>query len=214
MDKELHWQTLICRYPQLTCINDDFHAIAVEIIKTLENGGTLFVAGNGGSSADADHLAGELLKGFCSLRPLAEDLQKCFSAAYGDEGAAMAKAMQRGLKCVSLLSHPGFCSAFANDVDPSLIYAQQLQALGSAGDTVIGFSTSGNAENIRKLFMTGRMLNIKTVLFTGAKSGKARAYADYAIHVPETETYMIQELHLPVYHALALYLEEHFFGGR
>jgi D-sedoheptulose 7-phosphate isomerase len=97
-------------------------------------------------------------------------------------------------------------------VDASLIYAQQLLALGNSGDVIIGFSTSGNSKNICKLFMTARVLNIKTILFTGNNNGKAEAYSDYVIRVPETETYKIQELHLPIYHSLALIIEQKIFG--
>lgn len=204
---------MIDRYPQLAAVKDDLSAVCGEIITSLANGGTLFLAGNGGSACDCEHLAGELLKGFCSKRPLEDAVQKKFADTFNDEGREIASLLQRGLRCVSLLSHPGYGSAFANDVDASLIYAQQLQALGRANDVVIGFSTSGNAENVRKLFMTARIFGIKTVLFTGKNHGKAEPYADFVIHAPESETYKIQELHLPLYHALALIIEEHFFGG-
>lgn len=213
MSKSSIWQNLIARYPELAQIESDFNKLCNEAIKTLSSGGTLFLAGNGGSACDSEHLAGELLKGFCSLRPLESDIQNKFVDAYGDEGRDMAGKLQKGLKCISLLSHIAYASAFANDVDSSLIYAQQLQTLGRANDMVIGFSTSGNAENIKKLFMTAKILNIKTALFTGVNHGKSEVYADTAIHAPERETYKIQELHLPLYHAFALVLEEHFFGG-
>ena len=206
------WHNLISRYPELEVLENEFNAIAELTVNTFANNKTVFLAGNGGSACDCEHLAGELLKGFCSKRPLDNDLQQNFTDTYGEEGTQIAKSLQKGLKCISLLSHPGYGSAFANDVDASLIYAQQLQALGDSGDIVIGFSTSGNAENIRKLFMTARLLGIKTVLFTGANKGKSEAYADFTLHVPATETYKIQEFHLPVYHALALLIEEHFFG--
>ncbi len=206
-------QNLFSRCNELAAAEDAINKLCDEAIETLTNGGTLFLAGNGGSACDSEHLAGELLKGFCSLRPLENDIQKKFDDAYGDEGKDIAGKLQKGLKCISLLSHPAYASAFANDVDSSLIYAQQLNALGKANDMVIGFSTSGNAENIRKLFMTARILNIKTALFTGAKYGKSEVYADIAIHAAEHETYKIQEQHLPLYHAFALILEEHFFGG-
>lgn len=213
MSRSSIWQNLISRYPQLADIEEDFNKICDTVINTLSNGGTLFLAGNGGSACDSEHLAGELLKGFCSKRPLSSDIQKKFTAAYGEEGAEIAAALQQGIKCISLLSHPAYNSAFANDVDSSLVYAQQLQALGSADDIVIGFSTSGNAENIRKLFMTAKIFDMKTVLFTGINHGKSEIYADMSLHAPESETYKIQELHLPLYHAFALVLEEYFFGG-
>ena len=207
-------QNMLMRYPNLSVVKNELSAVCSEIITSLANGGTLFLAGNGGSACDCEHLAGELLKGFCSKRPLDAAVQKKFADSFGADGENIAKSLQQGLKCISLLSHPGFTSAFANDVDASLIYAQQLLALGRENDVVIGFSTSGNAENICKLFMTARVLGIKTVLFTGKNHGKAEPYADFIINAPETETYKIQELHLPLYHTLALIIEEHFFGGR
>ena len=160
------WQNLAARYPQLTALENDFYKICDEVIDTLSKGGTLFLAGNGGSACDSEHLAGELLKGFCSKRPLTSAVQKKFADAYGEEGEKIAASLQQGIKCISLLSHPAYGSAFVNDVDSSLIYAQQLQSLGKANDAVIGFSTSGNADNIRKLFMTAKMFDIKTILFT------------------------------------------------
>ena len=213
MSRKSIWKNLIERYEILAELEDEFNDICDAVINTLENGGTLFLAGNGGSACDSEHLAGELLKGFCSKRPLPADIQKKFTDTYGDEGAKIAASLQQGIKCISLLSHPAYGSAFANDVDSSLIYAQQLQALGKANDTVIGFSTSGNADNIRKLFMTAKMFDMKTILFTGINHGKSEAYADMTLHAPESETYKIQELHLPIYHAFALVLEDYFFGG-
>ena len=205
------WQNFIKRYPQMEILQKDFNDICDVVIKSLANGGTLFLAGNGGSATDAEHLAGELLKGFCNKRPFNDSIKDKFISAYGAEGADIAAKLQRGLKCISLLSHPAFSSAFANDVDSSLIYAQQLSALGSKNDIVIGFSTSGNAENIRKLFMTAKLFDIKTVLFTGINHGTSETYADFVLHAPEKETYKIQELHLPLYHTFALIIEEHFF---
>ena len=212
MSRKSIWENLIERYEILAELEDEFNDICDAVINTLENGGTLFLAGNGGSACDSEHLAGELLKGFCSKRPLPADVQKKFADAYGNEGEKIAASLQQGIKCISLLSHPAYGSAFANDVDSSLIYAQQLQALGKTNDAVIGFSTSGNADNIRKLFMTAKMFGIKTILFTGINHGKSEAYADMTLHAPESETYKIQELHLPLYHAFALVLEEYFFG--
>ena len=212
MSRNSIWQTLTARYPDLNILEKNFNNALDMIIDTLSCGGTLFFAGNGGSACDSEHLAGELLKGFRSLRPIDDEMKEQFINSYGDEGRDIACKLQKGLKCISLLSHPGYTSAFANDVDASLIYSQQLYALGSANDCVIGFSTSGNAQNIRKLFMTAKAMGVKTILFTGANHGKSEVYADCSLNAPECETYKIQELHLPLYHALALALEEHFFG--
>lgn len=212
MSRKNIWKNLVKRYSVLSGLEEEFNLICDKAIEVIKGGGTIFLAGNGGSASDSEHLAGELLKGFHSKRPLEANLKKKLEDAYGDEGEYIAKSLQAGIKCISLLSHPAFCSAFANDVDSSLIFAQQLLALGSKNDMVIGFSTSGNAENIRNLFMAARVLDINTVLFTGENSGKAEVYADISIHTPERETYKIQELHLPLYHAFAMVLEEQLFG--
>lgn len=212
MSRKNIWENLIKRYRMLSGLEEEFNLICDKAIEVVKGGGTIFLAGNGGSASDSEHLAGELLKGFRSKRPLEASLKKKLEDAYGYEGEYIAKSLQTGIKCISLLSHPAFCSAFANDVDSSLIFAQQLLALGSKNDMVIGFSTSGNAENIRNLFMVARALDVNTVLFTGENKGKAEPYADISIHAPERETYKIQELHLPLYHAFAMVLEEQIFG--
>ena len=119
--------------------------------------------------------------------------------------------LQYGLRAISLLSHPALTSAFGNDVDPLLAFAQQLWALGREGDAVIGISTGGSAENICKMFIAAKAKNIRTILLTGMKNGSCREFADVVLAVPETETYKIQELHLPLYHTLCLALESSFF---
>ena len=199
------------RYPALEGIVPSLRTLAVEVVDLFRRGGTLFLAGNGGSAADAEHICGELLKGFKSRRELSEDDRGRFAAAAGEEGRQLAKTLQYGLPAVSLLSHPALASAFANDCDPLSVFAQQLWALGRPGDSVIGISTGGGAENIRRLFIAARTKKIRTVLLTGAKNGKCREFADLVIAVPETETYRIQELHLPVYHTLCLAVESQFF---
>ena len=182
------------------------------MIDLFRRGGTFFLAGNGGSAADAEHICGELLKGFKSKRELSPADQARFAAVGGAEGAAVGAALQYGLRSISLLSHAALQSAFGNDVDPQLAFAQQLWALGRENDIVMGISTGGNAENIYKLFITARAKNIRTVLLTGSKEGKCRDLADLVIAVPEKETYKIQELHLPLYHTLCLAVESQFFN--
>ena len=199
------------RYPVLENIAGDIDRAAELLINCALTGGKILTAGNGGSASDADHITGELLKGFKSRRELSENDKKLFAAAGGEDGRNIADALQYGLRAVSLLSHPALTSAFGNDVDPNLAFAQQLWALGRAGDAVIGISTGGNAENIRKMFIAARAKNIRTILLTGAKNGSCREFADMVIAVPETETYKIQELHLPLYHTLCLAVEAQFF---
>lgn len=198
------------RYPVLADIAPQLHDTAVELGELFRRGNTLFLAGNGGSAADAEHICGELLKGFKSRRKLLDDDRRKLAAA-GDPDGILADSLQYGLRSVSLLSHPALSSAFGNDVDPQSVFAQQLWALGRENDAVIGISTGGGAENIRRMFIAARAKNIRTILLTGSKNGCCRQFADVVLAVPETETYKIQELHLPVYHTLCLALESQFF---
>ncbi|MBQ7395788.1 MAG: SIS domain-containing protein [Lentisphaeria bacterium] len=202
------------RYPALEVVRPKLEEMVCRTVEMYRNGGTFFVAGNGGSAADADHICGELLKGFKSLRPLpAEELDK-WQQLFGEEAREKAAKLQMGLPAVSLLSHPGFISAFGNDVDGSLAFAQQLLALGKKGDIFLGISTGGGAENIKYAFMAAKTAGIFTILLTGNKHGICEKYADLVIDVPESETFKIQELHLPVYHAFCLEVEDAIFGNR
>ena len=203
---------LILRYPVLAGNRAAVQAVIDDVIDLYRREGTLFLCGNGGSAADADHICGELLKGFLSKRPLPETEKRAFAEAFGEEGAWEAEKLQRGLRAVSLLSHPALVSAFCNDVDPRLIFAQQLYALGRSGDMLIGISTGGGAVNVRFALMAARAKGVQTVLLTGGKHGVCERYADRVIAVPETETYRIQELHLPIYHTICMAVEAAMFG--
>lgn len=204
-------EELESRYPVLTETIPAIGELISAMISLYRNDGTFFVAGNGGSGADSEHICGELLKGFCRKRPLSaadvENLQKC-----GDNGSVpFGTQLQNGLRAVSLLSHPALTTAFGNDVDPDLAFAQQLWTLGRKDDLFLGISTGGNASNIRKAFITARAKNIKTCLLTGNRHGCCEEFADIVIAVPERETYRIQELHLPIYHTVCLAVEAEFF---
>ncbi|MBO5762764.1 MAG: SIS domain-containing protein [Lentisphaeria bacterium] len=202
------------RYPALNPVIPSLRQAVDLVIRTQSAGGTLFTCGNGGSGADADHIAGEMLKGFLSRRPMDAEERSALLACCGEkDGTYLADSLQKGLRCISLLSHPGFLSAFANDVDPVLVYAQQLYALGKKGDVILGITCSGNAGNVRSAFQVARHLGISSILLTGAKAGKCVEWADCVIAVPETEVFQIQELHLPVYHALCAAVEKHFYGS-
>ncbi|MBE6399642.1 MAG: SIS domain-containing protein [Lentisphaerae bacterium] len=209
MDK--YFDLLASRYPVLVPVLPEIIRTAEEMTALFRRGGTFFVGGNGGSGADAEHICGELLKGFKSKRILSDGDKAKLIAADSETGAALGEALQYGLPAISLLSHPGLTSAFGNDVDPELAFAQQLWALGRANDIVMGISTSGNAANIYKTFAVARAKNIRTVLLTGNRHGKCEKLADIVIAVPDSETYRIQELHLPVYHALCMAVESQFF---
>ena len=201
---------LTVRYPVLAETAPAIGKLIEMMIALYRADGTFFVAGNGGSGADAEHICGELLKGFCRKRPLDKaDLEKLNSC--GDEENFGAQ-LQNGLRAVSLLSHPALTTAFGNDVDPDLAFAQQVWALGKSGDVMLGISTGGNASNIRKAFITARAKGIKTVLLTGNRHGICENYADLVIAVPEKETFKIQELHLPIYHTVCLAVEAAFFN--
>ncbi|MBR7107823.1 MAG: SIS domain-containing protein [Lentisphaeria bacterium] len=202
---------LEARYPVLKGNIPAIGELISDMIALYRSSGTFFVAGNGGSGADAEHICGELLKGFCRKRPLgAEDLEKLKQC--GDTGSVpFGTQLQNGLRAVSLLSHPALTTAFGNDVDADLAFAQQLWSLGRSGDIFLGISTGGNAANIRKAFITARAKNIKTCLLTGNRHGCCEEFADIVIAVPEKETYRIQELHLPIYHTVCLAVEAEFF---
>ena len=204
-------QNLVERYPALEGSLPAIRKAGEMLCATFDAGNTLFVCGNGGSGSDSEHIAGELLKSFVMDRPVTAE-QRAALAQYGEDGEYLANSLERGLPCISLLSHPGYSSAWGNDVDPKLLYAQQLFALGRKGDLLIGISTSGNAENIRQAMMVAGASGIRTILLTGAKAGKCVPYADLTVGVPETETYKVQELHLPIYHALCMIAEKHAFG--
>ena len=204
-------EKLVARYPKSAVAAPALRLLIDETTASLKAGGTFFVAGNGGSAADSDHICGELLKGFMQKRPLAGADKAKFSKLFGEDGAKMADKLQGGLRAVSLLSHPGFASAFANDVDAELIYAQQLWALAKKGDVFLGISTGGGSRNVKAALMAAKVLGVKSFLLTGNKHGVCEKYADHVIAVDESETYLIQELHLPLYHAFCTAVEAAMF---
>ena len=203
---------LISRYPVLAPVKADIR-IAYETMKECyERGGKLLIAGNGGSAADSDHIVGELMKGFVKRRPVSAELAEALKQADPERGAELAKKLQGGLPAIALTNHAALSSAFANDVDGMLSYAQQVNGYGKAGDVFLGISTSGNAENVMYAAVTAKAKGMKVIGLTGKTGGKLAKIADVAIIVPEQETYKIQELHLPIYHALCLMLEDRFYA--
>ncbi len=202
---------LINRFPVLENETDHIEKATQLMIESLAGEGTLFFCGNGGSASDAEHIVGELLKGFVLRRPLKEYLTDKLRS-YGEYGEELAEKLQYGLRAISLTSHPAFATAFGNDVDGTMIFAQQLLALGKKNDVVMGISTSGCSINIYKCFITARAIGLKTILLTGKRRGSCAELADCVISVPEVETFKIQELHLPIYHTICLILEDFFYG--
>ena len=188
--------------------------MAYEIMKNaFDSDHKLLVAGNGGSAADAEHIAGELMKRFRRPRPISSDLAEKLIAIDSVRGSQLAKNLEQSLMAIPLVAHEALTTAYINDVDAYGIFAQQLLGFGRAEDVFLGISTSGNSQNIMNAVVVARALNIKVIGLTGADGGELAQFADIAVKVPETETYKIQELHLPIYHCWCMMLEEHFFGG-
>lgn len=205
-------ELLIERYPVLESVKTEIDRAYRVLEECYARGGKLLVAGNGGSCADSEHIVGELMKGFCKRRPVTEEFAGALEKVDKKLGNELAGKLQQGLAAIALTGHPGLSTAFLNDVDGSLIYAQQVFGYGKAGDVFLGISTSGNAKNILYAAVTAKAKGMPVIGLTGKDGGELGKAADVAIIVPETETYRIQELHLPVYHTLCLMLEERFFA--
>lgn len=205
-------EILVNRYPELAVAKDDI-LNAYQILRDCySRGGKLLVAGNGGSAADAEHIVGELMKGFkLPRKPQAEFAEKLVREN-AELGTVLAKSLQGALPAIALDGHPALSTAYMNDCEPLLCFAQQVNGYGKTGDVFLGISTSGNSKNVLYAATTAHAKGMKVIGLTGAKNSKLEQMSDVCIKVPQTETYMIQELHLPVYHCLCLMLEERFFG--
>lgn len=204
-------EELTSRYPALWAVKENILAAYESLKDCYENGGKVLVAGNGGSCADSEHIVGELMKGFVKRRPVSPELAEALKQADPVLGEALASSLQAGLPAIALTGHPGLSTAFLNDVNGEMCYAQQILGYGKKGDVFLGISTSGNAENVMYAVTAAKAMGIKNIGLTGKDGGRLGKACDIAIIVPEQETYKIQELHLPVYHALCLMLEEHFY---
>ena len=207
-----HLEMLLERYPKLEVCKNDIEKAYLILEECYENDHKLLIAGNGGSAADSEHIAGELMKRFKVPRPVPFDFAEKLKNIDPIRGENLAKNLERGLMAVPLVAHEALTTAYINDVDGLGVFAQQLYGFGRTGDVFLGISTSGNSKNVMSATVVARALGIKVIGLTGAKGGELASVSDVAIKVPETETYMIQELHLPVYHCLCLMLEDRFFG--
>jgi D-sedoheptulose 7-phosphate isomerase len=204
-------QELITRYPVLSVCRNDIQAAIDTMIRCYEHGGKVLLCGNGGSCADSDHIVGELMKGFLKKRPLSDAQKAAMKARSATLDDSLLNALQCGLPAISLPSLTALNTAFCNDADPELIYAQAVLALAKPGDVLIAISTSGNAKNVFAAVQVAKGLGVTVIGLTGNTGGKLKQYADIAVCVPETETFKIQELHLPVYHTVCAAVEAHFF---
>ncbi len=203
---------LLQRYPVLQACEQDIKDALETLIVCYEAGGKLLLCGNGGSCADCDHITGELLKGFLMLRPLSDAKKQQMKASYPAIEDDVLQKLQSGLPAISLPALTALGTAFCNDVDPALIYAQSVLALGKPCDVLMAISTSGNAKNVFHAATVAKSLGMKVVALTGKGGGSLGAVADVCIHAPELETFKVQELHLPIYHYLCAAIEAHFFA--
>lgn len=209
---EKHIDLLMKRYPVLEACRQEIIDAYLLMEDCYEHDGKLLIAGNGGSAADSEHIAGELMKRFKTPRPVTPEMAEKLKEIDPVRGENLAKNLERGLMAIPLVAHEALSTAYINDVDGLGVFAQQLFGFGRPGDVFLGISTSGNSKNVMSATVVARALGIKVIGLTGEKGGELASVVDVAVKVPENETYKIQELHLPVYHCWCLMLEEHFFG--
>lgn len=207
-----HIDLLAERYPSLESTRNDIVAAYLLLEESYKNGGKLLVAGNGGSAADAEHIVGELMKGFKLPRKPEADFAEKLVEENQELGSVLAENLQGALPAIALDGHPALSTAYMNDCEPLLCFAQQVNGYGKSGDVLLGISTSGNSKNVLFAATTAHAKGMKVIGLTGAKDSKLKDMSDVCIKAPQTETYMIQELHLPIYHCLCLMLEDKFFA--
>ncbi|MCL2242949.1 MAG: SIS domain-containing protein [Treponema sp.] len=206
-----HINQLVVRYPQLESIKKNINA-SFEIIKqSFINGGKLLIAGNGGSASDAEHIAGELMKTFTKKRTLPDSFISDISKIDHEISNYLIPRLQPGLPAIALSGHGSLNTACINDIDGNITFAQQVYGYGKSDDVLLAISTSGNSKNILYASAVAKAKKIKIIGLTGESGGRLKEYTDICIRVPETETYKIQELHLPVYHIICMMLEDYFF---
>lgn len=210
MEEQLN--ILIERYPNLSICKEDIRK-AYELLEcAYQNGRKLLVCGNGGSASDSEHIVGELMKEFKLKRKVYGAQATALKAIDPELGQVLADNLQGALPAICLTGHSSLTTAFMNDANADLVFAQQVNGYGKVGDVFLGISTSGNSKNVLYAAVNAKAKGLKVIGLTGAKENKLMQFADVCIRVPETETYKIQELHLPVYHCLCLMLENRFFG--
>ncbi len=206
-----HIDLLISRYPKLKSIENEIINGYLVLEECYENGGKLLVAGNGGSAADSEHIAGELMKRFKKPRPVSKEFAEKLIEIDKERGEQLSQNLECSLTAIPLVAHEALSTAYINDVDGLGVFAQQLLGFAKQGDVFLGISTSGNSKNIMNATVVARALGIKIIGLTGEKGGELAEVSNVAVKVPENETYMIQELHLPIYHCWCLMLEDKFF---
>jgi len=204
-------QQLINRYPSLESAKTDISTAFDIIANSYANGGKLLIAGNGGSASDAEHIVGELMKTFSKKRNLPDSFIADIKKVDTEIAEYLIPRMQPGLPAIALSGHASLNTACINDIDGNITFAQQVYGYGKEIDVLLAISTSGNSKNVIYAAAVARVKKLKIIALTGEGGGKLKQYSNVCICVPETETWKIQELHLPVYHCLCQMLENHFF---
>ncbi len=204
--------SLIIRYPELTNVRDNILDVYTIVRDSYLCGGKLLLAGNGGSASDCEHITGELMKSFTLPRQLERDFGQRLMDIDQIRGNYLYHSLEKPLAAISLTTHEALTTAYANDVDGKLAYAQQLLGYGTKNDIFLGISTSGNSENVVYAAITAKAIGLKVIALTGRTGGVLAQFTDAIIKVPEEEPFKVQELHLPVYHCLCLMLENYFFN--
>ena len=210
VQKEL--EILLTNYPQLASCADDIRE-AYEVMKNAcIRGCIIMTCGNGGSASDAEHIVGELMKGFKLERPVTDEQRNALISAFPTDGVYLADHLQQAIPALSLVSQSSLASAFNNDVAPDMVFAQQVFGYANAGDVLLAISTSGNSKNVINACKVARAFGVGTIGMTGEHGGKLKDICDITICVPASETYRVQEYHVPVYHALCAMIETHIFA--
>ena len=204
--------TLLDSYPDLKVCQESLMRALETMRNTYQQGGKILLCGNGGSGADCEHIVGELMKGFISRRPLPEKVREQFRQHFPEEGNYLADHLQGALPAISLVSHSALITAFSNDVSAEMVYAQQVYGYGQPNDVLWAISTSGNSANVVRAVQVAKALGLATIGLTGGHGGKLSELCDVVIKAPRELTHEVQELHLPVYHALCISLENEFFA--
>lgn len=208
-----HIDLLIKRYPQLSVIRQKLIDAYLVIEECYLNNGKLLAAGNGGSAADSEHIVGELMKGFKMPRNIDKNFAERLISIDRSLGKKLSENLHGTLAAIALDGHPALSTAYMNDCVPELCFAQQVNGYGEKEDVFLGISTSGNSKNVLYAAVTAKAKGMKIIGLTGERESRLSELSDVCVNVPETETYMIQELHMPVYHCWCLMLEDKFFGG-
>ncbi|HEY3473354.1 MAG TPA: SIS domain-containing protein [Anaerolineales bacterium] len=204
-------EELIFSYPGLDVCASDIEAAFTVLRDCYQRGGKVLTCGNGGSAADAEHIVGELMKGYLLKRPVPDEMRAKLTATSPEDGDYLTDHLQGALSAISLVSQTSLLSAIANDTAADMVYAQQVYAYGQEGDVLVGLSTSGNSTNVIRAMQVARALGLRTIGLTGRTGGKVMPLCDVCIRVPAQSTPLIQERHLPIFHALCAMLEEEFF---